>query len=102
MAEVSLENEFKNDPGVRVVSIGLATEHFVTRNEVGTYLVEKAHQDRAQALENLAVADPADVLGIRKLQNDAKIPELFLTWLDEAVANGLNAERAINIEDFGA
>lgn len=94
-----IANEYAADPQMRAVSLGLDTEHFITHDKVGIYLVEKAHQCRVNALEGLAVADPDDAKLITKLQNAAKIPALFLEWLDQAIANGKAEEENIAIEE---
>ena len=99
---VDLAEEYKNDPQMRRVAIGLDVEHFIAHDKVGIYLVERAHQCRIEALEALTQVDAHDTNEIIKLQYQAKIPELFLQWLEEAVSNGISEEENIRIEDYSS
>lgn len=94
-----LANEYANDPQMRAVAIGLEAEHFVTHTMLGRHLIDRAEQMRQQALEDLAVADPLDSQKIHDLQVKAKIPGLFIEWINEAVANGRAEEENIAIEE---
>lgn len=91
--------KFDNDPLYRAAQLGLDVEHFITHNRVGQYLVERAHQDRIEALEALAKADPHNAPEIYALQIKARTPDLFLQWLNEAVAKGVAAEETILAEE---
>lgn len=66
---------------------------------MGTYLVERAHRCRIEALEALAEVDAQQVETIRELQMKARIPSELINWLDEAIAEGKTAEDAIRAED---
>lgn len=90
---------YANDPAMRAVSLGLDTEHFITQSKVGKYLVERAHDCRIAALEELTRVNPTDPDGIRALQWQARIPDMFLAWLDEAIAMGTAAEETIRAEE---
>lgn len=90
---------YANDPQMRAVNLGIDTLYFIENDKVGQYLVERAHQCRINALEQLAVANPNDADTVRRLQWEAKIPDLFLTWLDEGIANGNAAEETIRMEE---
>lgn len=90
---------YASDPAMRAVSLGLDTEHFITQSKVGKYLVERAHNCRINALEQLAVAPSTQSEVILALQWEAKIPDLFLQWLDEAIAMGTSAEESIRAEE---
>jgi len=91
--------QYRNDPQMRAVQLGIDTVHFIENDKVGQYLVERAHQCRVNALEQLAGANPEHTEVIRCLQWEAKIPDLFLTWLDEAIAMGKASEESIRIEE---
>ena len=93
---VDITGKYESDPSMRAVSLGLDTEHFINDNGIGRYLVSRAHSDRIQALEDLAVHNPTDTVGIIGLQMKARIPDLFLAWLDEAIANGIAEEEIIS------
>ena len=96
---VDLSGKYESDPAMGRVSLGLDTQHFITHDKVGMYLVERAHSDRVSALEQLASANPTDMVGIIGLQMKARIPDLFLAWLDEAIANGIAEEEFIIASD---
>ncbi len=96
---VDLAGIYASDPLMRAVQLSIDTEHFITHDKIGQYLVERAHECRIIALESLAEVDPEQTEAVRKLQNDAKIPALFLRWLDEAIANGEAAETTIKLEE---
>ena len=92
-------NQYSNDPSFKAVALGLDTERFIADSKIGVYLVERAHQCRINALEQLATANPIDSDAIRELQWAAKVPDLFLLWLDEAISTGTAAEESIRVED---
>jgi hypothetical protein len=96
---VDIAGQYRNDPHMRAVSLGLDTEHFVSNDKVGKYLVEKAHQKRIEALEALALSDPMDSAEILRLQWQARVPDLFLQWLDEAIGEGRAMEEIILQEE---
>lgn len=91
--------KFDDDPLYRKAQLGLDAEHFITHDRVGQHLVERAHKDRIDALEALALADPLKSDTIRDLQNKARIPDLFLQWLNDAIAAGVAAEETILAEE---
>jgi hypothetical protein len=93
---------YASDPMMQQVQLGVNVEHFITQDPVGRYLVERAKQSREAALERLASVDPTNARSISALQYEAKIPELFLHWLDEALANAEAAEEQIRAEDLAA
>ena len=97
-----LPKKYENDPQLNAVSLGLDVEHFIsTHDRLGQYLVERAHQKRIDALEALVGICPTKTEEIRKLQWEARIPDMLLSWLDEAIAAGKMAEAAIEVEDSG-
>lgn len=94
-----MENPFPNDADMRAVETWLSVEHWLAYDAVGKYLMGRAETDRVAALQALAEVDPNDAENIRKLQNQARIPALFMQWLDEAIAEGQAAETRIYDED---
>jgi hypothetical protein len=91
--------DFKNDNRMKKVALGIDTIYFIEQTKLGAYLVEQANNRRIVALEELAEADPTNQELIRTLQWQSRIPDLFLSWLDEAIANGRTEEINIRIED---
>jgi len=96
---VDLSGEYVNDSGMRAVSLGLDAEHFVTYDKMGRYLIERAHRCRVAALEELATVNPTAHGAIAQLQWKARIPDMFLQWLEEAIAEGKAAEEIILQEE---
>ena len=90
---------YANDPLMRTVALSIDVEHFLTHDKVGVYLMNRALESRADALEELATTDPSKVEAIRELQWKARIPDLFQAWLQEAKAAGLSAEEQIQLEE---
>lgn len=93
-------NEYAADPQMKAVALGLEAAHFIEHTSLGKHLVDRAHQCRIQALEALAVINPYEISKVQDLQVQAKIPDLFLSWLDEAIANGAAAEENIALEEL--
>ena len=96
---VDIAGKYENDPNMRAVSRGLDAEHFVTHDKIGQYLIERAHQCRVAALEELVMVNPTNHGQITQLQWKARIPDMFLQWLDEAIAEGKAAEEIILQEE---
>jgi len=96
---MDLTGEYPNDPDMKQVQLGLDVMHFTTYDKVGIYLIERAHQDRVAALEDLVNVDPNDTAEVRRLQWQAKIPEMFLAWLEQAIDAAVNAEIKIAEEE---
>ena len=94
-----MKGVYAGDPLLEAAKLGLKAENFIQRDSLGKYLVERAHQSRIQALEGLAACDPTDVEAVRKLQWKAMIPDLFHSWLREAIADGISAEESIKVID---
>ena len=80
------------DPILRTVQIGIDATHFKEHTPLGRYLIHRAYETRADALEELATVGVFETAKITELQNKAKVPDLFIQWIDEAIAAGINAE----------
>jgi len=96
---VDLAGKYANDPAMRAVSLGLDAEHFVTHDRMGQYLIERAHECRVAALEELVSVNPTNHGQITQLQWKARIPDMLLQWLDDAIAEGKAAEEIILQEE---
>lgn len=68
-------------------ALGVEVASFL-RTPIGEYIQERATRERHQALEALATAHYTDAARIQRLQNDARIPELLLQWLADAINQG--------------
>lgn len=96
---VDITGEYANDPNMKAVQLSVDTIHFINHDKLGKHLIERAHKDRIDALEALASTRYNDAEQILVLQWQAKIPDLFLRWLDEAIAAGIAAEETIAMEE---
>jgi hypothetical protein len=92
-------NIYAADPQMKAVALGLDAQHFIEHTSLGRHLIDRAHACRVEALEGLATVNPADLMAIRTLQNKALIPDLFLQWLDEAIADGIATEETIRLSE---
>lgn len=96
----SPEDQFKNDALFQKAALGVDIEHFIHEDRIGIYLMRRAEEARAAATALWAKADPKDEAAIRELQWQYSIPDLFVTWLHEAIAEGQVAERNIELEEL--
>ena len=94
-----LAAKYQNDPLMRAVVLSADVEHFLYHDKVGMYLMDRAVNTRAEALERFADVDPFKPDEILALQWKQKVPDLFIQWLEEALAAGKEAEEQIRIED---
>ena len=94
-----LSKLYPEDPLMRAVQLSVNVKHFLEHDKVGVYLMSRALDMRAAALEALGEVNPNDQDKILQLQWQARIPALFQEWLDEAIANGDSAEEAIELEE---
>lgn len=94
-----LAAKYQNDPLMRAVVLSADVEHFINHDKVGMYLMERAVETRADALEKFAHVDPFKAKDVLALQWEQKIPDLIIQWLEEALAAGREAEEQIRIED---
>ena len=82
----------------RIIQLGIEAEHFM-KEPMGKHLYPRAVEMRADALEELATVPAHDNNAILDLQYKAKIPDLFMAWLNEAIAIGKEAEEEAHFRD---
>lgn len=70
-----------------------ASEFF--RTDVGRYMVGCAQQDHAEAMSKLKTTAPWRRRRIQQLQNEARVAEMFLTYLRDLIIRGKSAERSL-------
>jgi uncharacterized protein YbjQ (UPF0145 family) len=80
---------------LKTVELGLDVTQFL-RSPVGQYLMQKADDERADALADLVDASPADAETIRALQSTIKRADSIQYWLRDAVQAGINAEAQLD------
>ena len=78
-------------------SIGIAAQDFLN-SPLGRYIRKRAIDDRQDAMEKLAEADPAETCRITKYQADAKIAISVLEWLSDAINEGNQASHELEVE----
>lgn len=66
------------------VAIGLDAERFL-RSDFGGFLVERLTEQRRVALALLEEVDPDDARAVRKIQNEAYLPQMILQTIHDAV-----------------
>lgn len=57
-------------------------------SDLGEALLAKAVAKQNKAFQDLLESNPEDIEEIRRLQNECKIPRLFLAWLNELIDDG--------------
>ena len=85
---------------MQTAEFGLKVVEF-TNTEIGVFLLERASQEREQALETLAEVNAADADAVRELQLIVRRCDSFRQWLESAVINGENAETELRIDSEG-
>lgn len=81
------------------VSLGLSAEEFLA-SDIGAYVSERAEQQRASALEDLANVSPSDSQAIAALQFKVKVADAAAQWLADAVILGRQAIARIQQMEF--
>lgn len=66
------------------VAIGLDAERFL-RTELGGFLVDRLIEQRRVALALLEEVDPDDAKAVRKIQNEAYLPQMILQTITDAI-----------------
>lgn len=66
------------------VAIGLDAERFL-RTELGGFLVDRLIEQRRVALALLEEVDPDDAKAVRKIQNEAYLPQMILQTINDAI-----------------
>ncbi len=88
------------DPKVRAAVLGRQVQDFL-EGDIGVYLVGRAEEQAALAVQKLKVVAPWRRRRIRQLQNQVAVAESVLVWLADAVAAGRSATQIIKDEQEG-
>jgi hypothetical protein len=80
------------------VRLGMQAEDFV-RSPIGRYLLGRAQIEVDDATTKLKRVSPADTEAVRALQNRVLLMESFGGWIQDAIANGNNAEAQLQHQD---
>ena len=76
------------------VEVGLDAEAFLS-GTLGEYSSERIIDDREAALAELEVVDAHNPTEIIRAQNNARVPVLFLQYLNDCIEEGKQAERLL-------
>ena len=76
------------------VGIGLDAERFL-RTEFGGFLVERLIEQRRVAMALLEEVDPDDAKAVRKIQNEAYLPQMILQTITDAIESYKLAEERL-------
>jgi hypothetical protein len=79
-----------NNPTVQAAVLGRQVEDFL-ESDIGKYLVQRAEEEGAQALEELKRVSWWRSRRIRWLQNRIWVTESFQKWLGQAYSEGIHA-----------
>jgi hypothetical protein len=86
------------DPDLLEAAVfGKEVEQFL-RGNIGAYLIKLAKEQSDAALEKLKSTDPYDHQAIFKLQMGIKVADSIVEWLGEAIAQGMQAQAALEDE----
>lgn len=75
----------------KAIDFGFQVEAFI-QSEIGQYVIKRAEDAVADAVEELKVADPALPDGIRAIQMRIQVAERIQYWLAEAIQSGHAAQ----------
>lgn len=89
------------DTNLAQAVLGRDADEFL-RSELGRYLVERARTEEQIAIDELCNAKPGDAALILELQGRIWRARALPDWLAELVQDGLNAERALEAEEYAA
>lgn len=73
------------------VKLGLQTREFL-KTPVGKYIIGRAAKAKEEAFVLWSECNPADTESIRELQFRARLPDLVVEWLDQAINQAQHAE----------
>ena len=74
--------------------LGQEASEFLS-TEIGRYIVGRAEQDKADAMEKLARVSPWRRNRIRQLQNEVWRAESVVSWIAELITSGQQAEAVL-------
>jgi hypothetical protein len=69
--------------------------HNFINSTIGQYIVKRAESEEQEALKKLRTCDPENAGKIREYQNEAAVAEHIVTWLKEAIQDGVKALQII-------
>jgi hypothetical protein len=80
------------------VKFGIEVESFLS-GKVGSYLIDRAHREIDEAVEELKRVDATDASLVQHIQNRIWRAESIDKWLAEKVQEGWNAEEHLRSQE---
>jgi hypothetical protein len=75
--------------------LGLQTKEFL-KSPVGKFIAGRALKAKQEAFDAWINIEPCEEEAIRELQFRARLPQIVMTWLDEAINQAKYAEETLN------
>ena len=82
----------------KTIELSFEVEAFLNSN-IGKYLIKRAEDQIAAAVEDLKLVDPENACRIRAIQQIIHVAEDFQYWLAEAIQAGHNAAAAALLKE---
>ena len=76
------------------VAIGLDAERFL-RSDLGGFVLDRLIEQRKAAMALLEDVDPDDAKAVRKIQNEAYLPQMILQTINDAIESYKLAEERL-------
>ena len=80
------------------VKFGFKAEDFIA-SELGRYLEARAQLEVEQSHLDLETVDPDDAKQVRAIQQKIAVAKQWRQWIEEAVADGVQAQQEAAAED---
>jgi len=74
--------------------LGVQIREFLN-TPVGKYVSGRAEKSREEAFTTWMSCNPQDAETIRELQFRARVPDLVMQWLDQAMSQAIHAEETL-------
>jgi hypothetical protein len=75
--------------------LGSQTKEFL-KSPVGQFIAGRALKAKEEAFEAWINVEPCDEDAIRELQFRARLPQIVISWLDEAINQARHAEETLS------
>jgi hypothetical protein len=94
MTEYTDQSEFQ-DENLKAVHLGIEARYFLTQTGIGRRIKSEAESVIDNAKTALLTVKATDAEQIRELQTQALAVSMLLTWLNDMMVAGENAEEQI-------
>lgn len=80
------------------VALGIRTKEFLN-TDTGRLITGRAEIELLEARAALEQVDPEDAKAVREIQTKAAVARKMITWLNEVIENGNQAEAILTEQD---